>query len=322
MAVDIIHRRTSPSTQLSFLTNTLSSVSSIRRISILVHGWGCQATHFIPLIARLTANGENADHGYLYLAVDLPGHGESPASILPEPENGGMTELIVALICEVLHQQIYDHAPSGDKKRQSIPTVLYGHSMGTLVALELLMALQDHSLMEVSHLVLLDAAWTGEQTAEPLNYNDLRKTAIKYRESIQEQLSQYFGPRTSLEFESTTRAGFAGLDFEYALRMGHWYRGVEAKAAQTLQNLDAKNRLLLGSGDKPVRILIVQSQEAHGPDGRHSLVSGQSTAHMLFVRRHLASEWTQELVIEGTSHYPHVDDVDEVVECLAKFFSQ
>lgn len=218
-------------------------MSSIRRISILVHGWGCQVTHFIPLITRLTANGENADHGHLYLAVDLPGHGESPACILPQPENGGVSELIVALVCEVLHEQRYYHGSSGAKKEKPIPLVLYGHSMGPLTALELLTAFQDPNAMEVSHPVLFDGAWTAEQTAGPLNYDDLGNRAIEYRESIQERLGQYFGPRISLVFESETRTGFAALDFEYALRMGHWYPGVEAKAAQSLQNLDAKNTL-------------------------------------------------------------------------------
>ncbi|KAJ5819736.1 alpha/beta-hydrolase [Penicillium riverlandense] len=183
--------------------------------------------------------------------------------------------------------------------------------MGTLTALELLTAFQDPSPVEVSHLLLLDDAWTGEQTGGPFNYDDLRKRAIEYRASIQERLGQFFGPQTSLELEAKTRTSFAGLDFEYALRTGHWYRGVEAKAAQSLHNLEAKNRLLLGSRDKLIRVLIAQSQEAQGPGGRHSLVDGQTIAHMYLVRRHLASEWIQELVIEGTSHYPHVDDVDE-----------
>jgi pimeloyl-ACP methyl ester carboxylesterase len=314
MTADIIQRRISSSTQLSYLTNASSSVSSFKRLSIFIHGWGCQATHFSPLISHLTAKREDADNDDLYLAPDLPGHGKTPAFALPEPENGGVADLILKLVSEVIHER-------QNQEEKQISIVLYGHSMGTLTVLELFTAFQD-SIMKVSHLVLLDGAWTGEQAIEPLNYDDLEHRATIYRESIQERLGLYFGPKTAPEFEAETRAGFAALDFEYALRMGHWYREVEANIAQSLQNLNAGNLTLVDTGEKPTRVLIVQSQEPLGPDGRRSLVKGQTTAHMSFVGSHLSSAWRQELVIEGTSHYPHVDNVHELVFCLDEFLRQ
>jgi alpha/beta hydrolase fold. len=110
---------------------------------------------------------EDADNGDLYLVADLPGHGKSPAFVLPEPENGGVADLIVGLVSAVIHER-------QDQKEKQVSTVLYGRSMGTLTALELFTAFQD-SPMKVSHLVLLDGAWTGEQAIGPLNYDDLKK---------------------------------------------------------------------------------------------------------------------------------------------------
>ncbi|KAJ5100773.1 alpha/beta-hydrolase [Penicillium angulare] len=173
MAADDLYRRTPPCTQLSFLTNKLSSESAVRQISILVHGWGCQATHFIPLIASLSANGENAEHGFLYLAVDLAGHGESPTSILPGPEKGGTAELIVSLFYEVLYQQKCYYGINSTEAQKLSPIILHGHSMGTLTTLELLTAFEDRSPVRVSHLILLDGSWTGGLTAESLNSGDL-----------------------------------------------------------------------------------------------------------------------------------------------------
>ncbi|PYH88022.1 alpha/beta-hydrolase [Aspergillus ellipticus CBS 707.79] len=310
----MLHRMLSPATRLSYLTNRVIDPSSpprthapITHLALMIHGWGCRATHYEPLIAYLTSQGSSPAEGSLYLAVDLPGHGQSSGSALPEPERGGVAELVLRLGEEVLR--------SWGLRFDQVEVLVYGHSMGTRTALEICARLTG----AVSHLVLLDGSWSGDSTPPGLNLEEVHERAVIFKGAVQERLGLYFGPRTSREFELETREGFRALNFEYALRMGYWYNVFDTGATAVLDELNTRNRELVAAGRRPTKVLVVQSQEAQGPGGRHSIKKGETTLYMGFLRAHLAREWLQEWVIEDASHYPHVDDVEEVGPVIEGF---
>ncbi|PYI01101.1 alpha/beta-hydrolase [Aspergillus sclerotiicarbonarius CBS 121057] len=304
-----IHRTESPSTHLSYLTNipTPSRNAPIKRLSLMIHGWGCQATHYIPLITHLTSHGLTPETGDLFIALDLPGHGQSPKSTLPAPEKGGIAKLILQLCAEVLD--------SFGQRHDQTETVVYAHSMGIFMALEVYSTLKN----VISHAILLDGAHSGESAAEGFDLDRIREQAVQYREVVQDRLDLYFGPRTSKGFEEETREGFARLDFEYALRMSYWYGVFDGGLAGVLDRLEERNREAVGAGLRPTKVLLIQSQEAHGPNGRHGIKRGDVTEYMKFVRSHISEDWLQEWVVEGTGHYPHADDVDEVGPVIEGF---
>ncbi|RAL04422.1 alpha/beta hydrolase [Aspergillus ibericus CBS 121593] len=304
-----IHRTVSPSTHLSYLTNipTPSRNAPIKRLSLMIHGWGCQATHYIPLITHLACHGLTPESGDLFIALDLPGHGQSPKSALPEPEKGGIAKLILQLCAEVLDSFGLQH--------NQTETVIYAHSMGIFMALEVYSSLGN----VISHAILSDGAHSRDSAPEGFDLERIREQAVQYREVIQDRLNLYFGPRTSKAFEEQTREGFARLDFEYALRMSYWYGGFDAGLAKVLDGLEKRNREAVGAGLNPTKVLLIQSQEAQGSNGRHGIQKGDVTEYMKFVRAHLSERWLQEWVVEGTGHYPHADDVEEVGPVIEGF---
>ncbi|PWY85079.1 alpha/beta-hydrolase [Aspergillus heteromorphus CBS 117.55] len=311
----IIHRVLSPTTHLSYLTNLVidphlcltRTHAPITQLALMIHGWGCQAIHYAPLITYLTAQDASFDQGSLYVAVDLPGHGQSPGSALPEPDKGGVVELVLRLGDEVLGLL--------GLRYDQVQVMVYGHSMGTRTALEVCAILTDR----ISRLVLLDGSWAGDATPEDLDLGEVSERAAMYRGAVQERLHLYFGPRTSTEFERETREGFGSLDYEYALRMGYWYNLFDAGAAEVLDDLNSRNRDLVAAGRDPTHVLVVQSQESQSPGGRHSIKKGETTEYMRFLRTHIAREWLQEWVVEEASHYPHVDDIGEVGPVIHAF---
>ena len=187
--------------------------------------------------------------------------------------------------------------------------------MGIFVALEIYSSLNNG----ISHAILLDGAHSGDAAPVRFDLDKIHEQAVQYGEVIQDRLNLYFGPRTSKEFEEETRLSFAKLDFEYALRMSFWYGVFDGRLAEVLEALEERNREAVGAGLRPTKVLLVQSQEAQGANGRHGIKKGDVTEYMRFVRAHLSGEWLQEWVVEGTGHYPHADDAEEVAGVICTF---
>lgn len=312
-----IHRRTSASTKLSYLSNIpfIPRDAPITRISLMIHGWTCRATHYIPLITLLSEQGFNAENGYLYIAVDLPGHGESSSSILPEPEKGGMIELMMTFCEDVLSSL---QAAGTAHPNKAIPLDFYVHSMGTRIAFGLSSFLSDTTFNNVrlcpSHFILLEGSYTSPDPPPPLNPGLLQAKADSFKQHALLTMYKYFGAHSSDSFKSEMKEFVAGLNFAYVLRVAHWYNSFDCMMPLLLDTFSLKNYQLQAEGKEPIKVLNIQGQES-GPGGRHSIKKGDVTVHMKLLRGHVAP-WLQEYVIEDTSHFVHVDDVEEVAAQL------
>ncbi|PYH80549.1 alpha/beta-hydrolase [Aspergillus uvarum CBS 121591] len=318
----LLQRQTSPSTGLSYLTNATIPQPSIQQISLFIPGFGCPATDYIPLITHLHTHGHTLSKGHVHVAVDLPGHGQSPTSILPTPETGGINELLVQLHAELLSTLLPSSSPC--PKPSPIPTTLYGHSMGTLTVLDLI----AHTLttapspLKVTGIILLDGPYAGTTPPTPLDLNTLATYAEHYRSTMPDRIARCFGLHTSPETAAAVQETYSRLDFAYLIRMSHYYGTVDGRFAQILYALNRHNDQLVATGETPVRLLDVQSQEGDFESERKSLRKGDVTAHAAFVRRELDGRWLREYVVEGTGHFPHLDDVVEVGGVVRGFLAE
>ncbi|RAL08058.1 alpha/beta hydrolase [Aspergillus homomorphus CBS 101889] len=259
-----------------------NKLTYIQQISVFIPGFGCPATDYIPLITYLNGHGHTLNQGHVYLAIDLPGHGQSPTSVISAPETGGINELLIRLHEEVLS----DLLSSPPASLKSIPTVLYGHSMGTLAVLDLLahtLSISSSSLNPTST-ILFDSPFDGTARPTPLDIETLPAQADQYRPTMPARISRCFGPRTTPDFATSTLENFSRLDLEYAMRVGHYYQHVDARFAQILQALNDHNAQLVAAGNPPVRLLDIQGQEGGFGTKRKSLRKGDVTAHMRFAR--------------------------------------
>src|SRR2546423_15336927 len=93
-------RQTSPSTGLSYLTNT-SIQGPVKKLYLLIHGWGCTSLDYLPLLHVLVP----ANTDTQYIAVDLPGHGYSSPSLCPIPTVSGFAALLNRFCDEVCTAQ-------------------------------------------------------------------------------------------------------------------------------------------------------------------------------------------------------------------------
>ncbi len=79
---------------------------------VMIHGWTCRRAYWSPQVAHL-------EDRYTVLALDLPGHGESPAPDAPRTIESAAEDVAAAINASV-----------------DGPVILMGHSMGGAVALE------------------------------------------------------------------------------------------------------------------------------------------------------------------------------------------
>ncbi|KAJ5087708.1 alpha/beta-hydrolase [Penicillium angulare] len=318
-----IYRRTSASTQLSYLSNipSLPRDTPITRISLMIHGWTCRATHYTPLITLLSEQGFGAENGYLYIAVDLPGHGESSSSTLPEPEKGGLIELLQVFYEEILSglpSQTESETGTSDSNPNVIPLDFYGHSMGTRVGFGLYSFLSSTTFNEVrvspANFIFLDGSFTSTNPPDPISISMMEQYEEILKGKALAGMHKYFGSRTSESFKIEMRDFLTSSNFPYLLRIAHWYSGYDCFIPSMMDDLSSRNHELVSEGKKPVRILNIQGQEV-GPDGRYSIDKDFVTVYMGLVREHL-TPWVTEHVIEDSSHFVHVDDVEEVARQL------
>jgi pimeloyl-ACP methyl ester carboxylesterase len=141
------------------------------KLYIFIHGWGCTALDYLPLIQSVIY----ASSKVQYIAIDLRGHGESPTSLCPIPTVSAFAGLVNRLCHEVCSAQ-NDSAPGREVAEElaeklsgtssfpassqnilpvaEIERVVIGRGMGCRIALEAFSPEPEN----VSGVVLLDGS--------------------------------------------------------------------------------------------------------------------------------------------------------------------
>lgn len=288
----------------------------------MVHGWGCTSLDYLPLLDVLvSANPET-----MYIAPDLPGHGESPTSICPRPSVSAFAELLNRLCHEVCTAQ--NDAAQGEESTEelaeklsgtssfpassdiipgSIERIIIGHSMGCRIVLEVFAQEPGH----VSGIVLLD----GSRYGRNVNVAKRVETSLdNERKIILEAVHGMFGPATPSQFKEQVAKRLQEIDLAYANQLSRDFVAWDQERMEDVLWMVRENKC---EGGSVTVVLVIQATEGRGST-RRTLRRGEETAWMKFVRNVLGALYTG-LVVEGSGHWPHIDKAGEVAQAIKDF---
>ena len=284
-----IARRTSSSTGLSYLCS--GSISQTpKRLFLCVHGWACSATDYVPLFSALTLDSK-FPQDTLIVALDFPGHGDSPKSTCTQPSVASFA----ALVNMVRHELSVEG--------ELLDTAIVGHSMGCRMALETFSQLKTN----VFALILLDGSWVGRNSE--VHAPPLTEQRVQEIQRIIDRIGMY-GPLTPESFKQEMKRRLAEIDLEYEYELSREY--IEWDRANMEKVLEEVG---LCEG---VKLLAVQSTQGRGPH-RKSLEEGEEGPWVPLVREKIGKECFQGAVLQGCGHWPHVDKPEEVVRIISYF---
>ena len=277
-------RRRSSSTGLSYLSN---NTNASERHIFFIPGLGCDGEDSLPLLEVLAKRNSEIN----YVAVAMPGHGESPTSLCPIPSFATFAKLVGELHDELGHSQ--------EK------TVLIGHSMGCRLALEIFSKFPD----DFTAIILLDGNWHGTEPPAPLpNPMPSREMQLKYGKMI---LETTWGPHTPEAFKNTRRAMYDDADLDYLAKTVFENRTWDSK--RMISALQQVNEVCKEK-HRP-KVLVIQGSKSSKDGTREMLQHGDETDFMKLVREHVGDAY-DGLVLEESGHWPHVDHADEVAKAV------
>ena len=296
------------SSPLTRLTSTLTGFSylssnhigrNLRRVYICVHGWGCAGSDYAPLLSALS-NSENKEPDTLYVAVDLPGHGKTPRSVLGDPTVTGFAELI-----NQLRQEL---SPSDFDGQHELTIVLVGHSMGCRIVLEAFALQPAH----ISGIVLLDGSWYGSEAKDYKISDSVDED--EERQFIVDTLPTMFGPLTPDDFQKRVLQHLRDIELDYANRLSESYIRWDGERMEGILTTIAKGD---GGGGNLPRVMVVDATEGRGSK-RRTLQRDEESSWMSFVREKVGKKY-YGVVVERSGHWPHVDHPEEVAHAMKRF---
>ena len=173
---------------------------------IFIHGWGCRASDYSPLLQELLSRGPLP---FRAIAVDLPGCGTTSKEVCPEPTISAYAELLLSLFKEMHCQDVF----------------LVGHSMGCRVALEAwAQAKVWYGAMSrepplVRGIIFLDGSHyslrplAAFESGNPMSQNmSNEEKAAKKAEMFQSM----FSAQTPADFQASALAHIRSLDREHS----------------------------------------------------------------------------------------------------------
>jgi pimeloyl-ACP methyl ester carboxylesterase len=281
-------RKTSPSTGLSYLCS--GSAKSPKKLFICFHGWACSATDYLPLNSAL-ASDLDFTRDALLVALDFPGHGESPKSICPQPGVSGFAALANDLRREL----------SG--AGTLLDTVLVGHSMGCRMTIETFLQLKTN----VSAIILIDGSWVGRnpEVHAPPVLDDMEREIQRMSDRI-----GMYGPFTPQSFKDEMAKRLRKIDLEYEYELSREY--IEWDRERTEDALDE-----IGNYDG-ARVLTIQSTQGRGAS-RRLLMKGEEGPFPQLVRDNVGNGKLTSATLQDCGHWPHIDKAGEVARILLNF---
>ena len=259
---------------------------------ICVHGWGCRATDYTPLFEQLSRHAPNVRA----VAVDLPGHGVTPKETCEVATVSAFAATVLSVIDQLGTSTV----------------VLVGHSMGCRIILDTWVKAQGAGVPAIEGLVFVDGSnyklrpklfAFDSKDARSKDMSDEEKTAEK-----KEMFERMFSARTPEEYKTSTLEHIEALDADYSGAI----RGSFIDYDHTDMD-DAMTRL--GKSETP--LLSLQSTDIDAENQRIPLEAGQTTKFMPFVQEKVPH--AQQVAVEDSAHFPHVDRPDVVAKELVSF---
>ena len=231
---------------------------------VLVHGLGCSHTDWRAQIVHLAGR-------HRVIAVDLPGHGASPA---PPDE------------CSV---EQYASAVAGTIRASGLSgAVLVGHSMGCRVVIEAAL----HAPAEVAALVLVDGSRFAPEIRPYLE--ERLATEEGYRAVTERLFKDFFTGKTDRRIvEAIT------------LRGRQMPRGVIGALLSKTPRYDAE-QLPRSLARLRCPVMALQTTTSNERHERQSLRKGQSSPYLDMLRAVVPTLRVE--IIEDTGHFPQIDE--------------
>lgn len=241
---------------------------------VFVHGYACSHSDWRLQVAHFSPRHKT-------VAVDLPGHGASPAR--PEDctiENCGQA---VADVMRALKLP---------------PSVIFGHSMGCRVALEAALRAPEHA----AAVVLVDGS----------NFNPAMEPVIKARFAAGEakaiaagMFEQMFTARSAPDVKKAIMDRATGQSAAFLEHM------MLSLIRYDLTKLDAT----LSATKKP--LMALQSTFTNERRERSTMVKGQNTAYFDLLRSKVPGVRVE--IVENVGHFPQLDAPEETNALIEAF---
>jgi pimeloyl-ACP methyl ester carboxylesterase len=247
---------------------------------VLIHGFTCSSSDWDEQLPVLSAHRR-------CVAVDLPGHGASPAS----------REATIQALGQAVNRTL-DALALDD-------VVLVGHSMGCRVASETYSQRRDR----VRGIVYVDGSILASGDPEPALARARQTIERSGMAGVVNQLYDgFFVDSTPPAMRDRLRAHIPAVDLEFSRRL--WLDLIRWDAE--------RSPAVLATLDVPV--LVVQSTALDTQLRRVSLMPGQSAPWPDAVLA--AVKGAQLVVIPGVGHFPMVEAPEETHQALRNFLSR
>ena len=241
---------------------------------VFVHGFGCSHTDWAAQVEHFSPR-------HMTVAVDLPGHGATPA--LPEPASIALCGMAVA---ELL------------RARSLPPAVIIGHSMGCRVVLDAALRAPEH----IAAVVLLDGSRFAPQAIKTL---ETRFAAGDYAIVVRGMFEQMFTPSSD--------ANVVAAIGRRALALS------ESVGQAMLLSMARYDQEALGAAlervDRP--LFVLQTTYVNERRERAPMSAEQTTPYFDFVRAKVPTARIE--VLPGLGHFPQIDAPAETNRLLASF---
>ncbi|KAF2173145.1 hypothetical protein M409DRAFT_17091 [Zasmidium cellare ATCC 36951] len=266
---------------------------------VLIHGWGCRHSDYDLVLQQLQPE---KDVDYRIVAMDLPGHGETPSQVLPQPSMTGFAEVVLQL-CQGL----------GLKK-----VVLAGHSMGVRISLEAFRLSLDNtpSTPSIQGIILIDGSnYTLRPSLFAFDKGDARSTALTEPQKAAMRTAAFndmFSPLTPQSFRDSTLAHIADMDKDHSQAVR------AAMISYDRERMTETVELLGKEGEPPV--LNIQSSDIGAENQRIPMREGQVSRWMAFLGERVPR--ARQVVVEGSGHFPHVDRPEVIARLVTEFMRE
>ena len=240
---------------------------------VFVHGLACSHTDWQAQVDRFSAR-------HLTVAVDLPGHGATPAADTSTIERCGMD---VAALLRALSVP---------------PAVLVGHSLGCRVVLDATLRAPEH----VAGIVLVDGSRFGPAATRAF---EARFAAGEYRALVRGLFQQMFTPR------SDARTVAAVIERALALPEDVGQALLLSLVRYDVDRLDSALERMA----KP--LLVLQTTTVNEKRERVSMRPGQTTPYLDFIRAKVPDARVE--VLPGIGHFPQLDAPAETNRAIESF---
>ncbi|KAK3629473.1 hypothetical protein LTR56_018012 [Elasticomyces elasticus] len=270
----------------------LTSGKKSRLGLVCIHGWGCRASDFTLLFQELNRKGADMK----LLAIDLPGHGDSPKELCPDASVSGCARAALSVVQYESLSEI----------------ILCGHSMGGRMVMDAFTQARAKGAPVVKSVVFLDVSnYRLRPKLYEFDEKDPRSKAMtEPQKAIKkaEMFQSMFSSETPLDFELATLNHLKTLDRNFANAIRENYIRYDH------EDLNASLAIV---GECGIRFCNLQSTDIDGENQRFPLKSGQISPWMQLIQEKVPH--AQQIVVEDSAHFPHVDQPQRVANLVLDF---